>query len=85
MALLEAMSYGNCCLVSDIPENRSVVGDCGVCFRHGDVEDLRKELGSLLADEARREDLRSRAAAHVLSAYNWDAITQQTLQLYQKT
>lgn len=85
MALLEAMSYGNCCLVSDIPENRSVVGDCGVCFRHGDVEDLRKELGSLLADEARREDLRSRAAEHVLSAYNWDAITQQTLQLYQKT
>ena len=85
VSLLEAMSYGNCCLVSDIPENRSVVGDCGVCFCHGDVEDLRKELGSLLADEARREDLRSRAAEHVLSAYNWDAITQQTLQLYQKT
>ena len=25
-ALLEAMSYGNCCLVSDIPENTEVVG-----------------------------------------------------------
>lgn len=31
-ALLEAMSYGNCCLISDIPENTEVVEDKAVWF-----------------------------------------------------
>lgn len=84
MALLEAMSYGSCCLVSDIPENLAVTGDFGASFRHGSVEDLRRELEALLADPSRREYYRSHAAEHVLSNFNWDAVTRQTLQLYQK-
>lgn len=83
MALLEAMSYGNCCLVSDIPENKDVVDECGACFRHGDVEDLRRQLEALLNDPARREHYRSCAAEHVLTLYNWDKVTQQTLELYE--
>lgn len=31
ISLLEAMSYGNCCLVSDIAENLEVVTDVGEC------------------------------------------------------
>ena len=85
MALLEAMSYGNCCLVSDIQENSRVVGGYGVCFHRGDVEDLRAKLKLLLEDSSCREHYGSGAADHVLSTYNWDIITQQTLQLYQKT
>lgn len=33
ISLLEAMSYGNCCLVSDIPENTEVIQQCGYTFR----------------------------------------------------
>jgi len=32
LSLLEAMSYGNCCVVSDIPECSEVVEDKAVCF-----------------------------------------------------
>src|SRR6185436_2565423 len=31
-ALIEAMGAGNCVLVFDTPENREVVGDCGLYF-----------------------------------------------------
>ena len=32
LTLLEAMSYGNCCVVSDIPECTEVLGEAGVVF-----------------------------------------------------
>ena len=33
IALLEAMGYGNACLVSDIPENEEALGDTGFYFK----------------------------------------------------
>ena len=47
-ALLEAMSYGNCCLVSDIPENTEVVSDKAVWFKTGDEGDLQKSFRCFL-------------------------------------
>ena len=44
LSLLEAMSYGNCCIVSNINENTEVVGNYAVSFKKGDVEDLRLSL-----------------------------------------
>ena len=37
LSLLEAMSYGNCCLVSDIPECTEVVEDKALIFKKSDV------------------------------------------------
>ena len=51
ISLLEAMSYGNCCLVSDIPENLEVVEDKAASFRKGDVADLCAKLRFLLEKE----------------------------------
>ena len=48
ISLLEAMSYGNCCLVSDIPENTEVIQQCGYTFRKSDTADLRRVLEKLL-------------------------------------
>ena len=48
LSLLEAMSYGNCCLVSDIPECTEVVDDKAVLFRKSDISDLRQKLSSLI-------------------------------------
>lgn len=48
MTLLEAMSYGTCCLVSDIKENTEVVEDKAFTFRKGDVKDLREKLSGCL-------------------------------------
>ena len=42
LSLLEAMSYGNCCLVSDIPECAEVVEDKALIFKKSDVAKLNK-------------------------------------------
>ncbi|MBR4332429.1 MAG: glycosyltransferase family 4 protein, partial [Clostridia bacterium] len=54
--LLEALSFGNCCLLSNIPENMEPAGDHAVYFHKGDVDDLRLKLAYLLdhPDEVRR-------------------------------
>ena len=44
MSLLEAMSYGNCCLVSDIAECTEVVENKAISFKKGDIEDLKEKL-----------------------------------------
>ena len=44
LSLLEAMSYGNCCLVSDIPECADVVEDKALIFKKSNVDDLKEKL-----------------------------------------
>ena len=48
MSLLEAMSYGNCCLVSDIDECSEVVEDKAAIFRKSNIEDLTIKLQWLI-------------------------------------
>ena len=84
LSLLEAMSYGNCCLVSDIPECTEVVGEKAVTFRRGDPDDLEQVLQSLCADPVRVADYRRTARDYICAAYNWDDVTEKTLALYQK-
>lgn len=82
LSLLEAMSYSNCCLTSDIPECSQVIGDCGVTFRKGDVTDLREKLQMLCDDPRLARWYRLVAADHVCSRYDWDAVTAKTIELY---
>lgn len=82
IALLEAMSFGNCCLTSDIAENLEVIGDCGETFRQGDPEDLAANLSSLLADPDKCRSLGERARRHVLETYDWDGVTLHTEAIY---
>ena len=44
LSLLEAMSYGNCCLVSDISECTEVVDNKALIFKKSDVDELREKL-----------------------------------------
>ena len=84
ISLLEAMSYGNCCVTSDIAECTEVVEDKAVTFHKSCVRDLRAKLQKL-ADNPRLVDkYKKEARSFVLSRYNWDRVTEQTLELYQK-
>lgn len=82
LSLLEAMSYGNCCITSDIPECTSVLEKVGITFKRGDVQDLRAKLQNICNDSQSVEFFKSRAAEHICNKYNWDDIVDQTLQLY---
>ena len=82
MSLLEAMSYGNCCLTSDIPDCAEVVGDHAVTFHKGDVDDLTVKLGGLLSDSAQVMSLKTSAADYITDKYSWDDVVDRTLALY---
>ncbi len=84
LSLLEAMSYGNMCLTSDIPECTSVIGECGETFKCGDEADLATHLTALCASSAAVEKYKENAADYICSKYNWDTVTAQTLELYSK-
>ena len=84
ISLLEAMSYGNCCLVSDIPENVEVVGDYAEAFCHGQVEDLKKKLEHLLGNPEKVKAYRSKSQEFICGKYNWDDVVEQTINLYEK-
>lgn len=82
LSLLEAMSYSNCCLVSDIPECTEVCGENAVCFKSGDVRDLKSKLSHLLSDSSETARYKATARDFVCSKYNWDKIVEQTLKVY---
>ena len=83
VSVLEAMSYGRCVLVSDVPECREVIGDAGVTFKSKDAADLREKLRFLLQnpDTARQIGLRGRQ--RVEREYNWDTIMKTVEDTYQ--
>lgn len=84
LTLLEAMSYGNCCLVSSIEECTQVIGDHGVVFEKGNVEDLRKKMQELLDKPEMVKIFKDTAADYICSEYSWDDVTARTLELYRK-
>ncbi len=81
-ALLEAMSYGNCCLISDIPENTEVVGKYAEWFEKGNVKDLQLKLQYLLDNESVVNEYKDKAASYILSRYDWDKVIDQMLEVY---
>lgn len=82
LSLLEAMSYGCCCLVSDIPECAEVVADHGRTFPRGDVQALTRELQTLCQDADTVLSIRDGAADFITGKYSWDETAQRTLELY---
>lgn len=82
LSLLEAMSYGNCCIVSDISECTDVVEDKAMVFKKGDAADLAKKLQQACDDEAMVKEYRRQAAEFVCNKYSWDDVVAKTLDLY---
>lgn len=82
LSLLEAMSYGNCCLVSDIPECAEVVEDKALIFKKSDVSDLREKLQDACNHPEKVMQLKKQAADFICEKYNWDDVVEETMKLY---
>ena len=82
LSLLEAMSYGNCCVVSDINECAEVVEDKAVVFRKSDMVDLGEKLQRLCDDTEIILKYKDKAADFICEKYNWDYVVNQTMKLY---
>ena len=81
-ALLEAMSYGNCCLVSSIPENTEVVEDKAIIFEKGNVEDLKEKLQFILDNPIEVKKYKEESSPFILNKYSWDKVVTQMLEIY---
>ena len=82
LSLLEAMSYGNCCLVSDIDECASVVEDKALVFKKSDVDDLREKLQQACDKPKMVKKYKEVAADFICEKYNWDDVVEKTMELY---
>lgn len=84
LTLLEAMSYGDCCLVSDICENTEVVEDKAMVFGKGDVKDLQKKLEYMLEHPEIVQEYGEHSADFICGKYSWDEVVEETVRLYRK-
>ena len=84
LSLLEAMSYGNCCLVSDIPECAEVVEDKALIFKKSDVKGLQEKLQDACDHPELVMKMKKQAADFICKKYNWDDVVEKTMNLYRK-
>ena len=84
LSLLEAMSYGNCCLVSDIQECTEVVEDKALIFKKSNVQDLQNKLQEACNRTEKVMELKQQAADYICKKYNWDDVVEETLKLYRR-
>lgn len=90
LSLLEAMSYGNCCVISDIEECVSVIEDeedsqRAAVFKRGNALELRDKLQTLCDDEKLVKKYRAGASDFISGKYGWDNAVCRTLALYRKS
>lgn len=84
ISLLEAMSYNNCCLTSDIEECTEVCLDKALSFKKGDINDLADKLNLLLSNPSLAESYKQTAGDYICDKYNWDSVCESTLDLYKE-
>ena len=84
LSLLEAMSYGNCCLVSDIPECTEVVEDKALIFEKSNVENLQEKLQDACEHPEMVMNMKKQAADFICEKYNWDEVVKETMKLYRR-
>jgi glycosyltransferase involved in cell wall biosynthesis len=83
ISLLEALSYGNCVLVSNTPESLEAINDAGYHFQADDSADLARQMQRLLDQPGQVEMMRSQVRTH-LSDMDWSAVADATRKLYER-
>ncbi len=81
ISLLEAMSFGRRCLVSDIPENKEACGDHALYFKKSDVNDLILKLNIAINDpDVFKTDYE--IMNYCYNRFNWNQVTSASVRLY---
>ena len=83
IALLEAMSYGLSCVVSDIPANREVGLPEERLFKAGDITALAGKISEYTEKPLNSEE-KTLQIKSISDKYDWDKIAEKTLEVYKK-
>jgi len=82
IVLLEAMSYGLSCVVSDIPANKEVGLMENRYFKPGGIDVLAEKIEEFMK-RPMSEDERRQQIKMVRKKYDWDDIAKNTLKVYE--
>jgi len=82
IALLEAMSYGLSCVVSDIPANREAGLAEERYFKPGDVRQMAEKIREFCALPLGKTEKEAQVRL-VAQRFDWDRIAEQTFRVYQ--
>ncbi len=82
ISLLEAMSYGKNCLISDIEESVQVCGEYATTFKKSNIDDLKVKLEKILNSKELKNE--NEIKEYVLSRYNWDEIADKVFRVYKR-
>ena len=80
-ALIEAMGAGNCVIAYDTPENREVVGGCGLLYK--DAAELTGHMQWAIDHPSEVREFGDKAQARARAEYSWDAVTSQYEKLFE--
>lgn len=83
IVLLEAMSYGLSCIISDIPANREVGLAEERYFNPGDIKGLAAKI-KVFINRPFSEAERLSQIRHLTEKYDWNKIAEETLKVYQE-
>ncbi|WP_282785614.1 MULTISPECIES: glycosyltransferase family 4 protein [unclassified Nocardia] len=81
---VEAMASGTPLVASRAGALPEVVGDCAELVEPGNVDELTRVLGALLADPDRRRQLGAAGRRRALSVFSWEAVAAQTVTVYER-
>jgi glycosyltransferase involved in cell wall biosynthesis len=81
-AVLQAMAFGNCVVVSDIEENLEAMNGYGYSFRNGDYKDLKRVLELLLNDCTLVQAHKQIAREYVQTHFSWSSVTDIAESIY---
>lgn len=84
LGLLEAMSYGNACIVSNIDENVCVIKQYGLAFENGNESDLTNKLEYLLENEQKVYELGKGARELCLKEHRWEDVIERTMEVFEE-
>ncbi len=82
--LIEAMACETPVIGSDSGEIPNVIGDAGLIFREGDVDDLAQKLQLLMNSPSLRAELAVKGRQRVLEKYTHRRIAEETYRVYQE-
>lgn len=82
LSLLEAMSYGNCVIGSDISEILDVVEDKAIIFKKTDIKNLQEKLQLLINEPQMVRSYKDITRDFICNKYDWNDIVTRTTKLY---